>query len=683
MASEKVTISEVRSEFIASTDLPDGSQALKNHLTVLNRFLEYSGAGPEDNAVPLLLPQRGSVTARFSDYLGDELGLAESTVGPMVSRLRPFIAACQDLLRARIAKSESCSVFNIRLMELIGQSGQSQRSISKLTDVSRGNLREWTVKARQPKAESYAQVERLEAFFGLEPGDLIDLIDHEEAAPVNHREEFKSRGLRPRQTEFNQVVVPALKSSGELDSYRLSPLGSLGMESNADVCVDWLRVVDFKTSKVVKRGLKRSANWKCVDPVENQSVAKQWFSYNSKGMVSPTASISMAAVDRFAGYVTRPSRPPSALTECVFSSADSESHWRMKLVGAGHCRVSEFRLHMIADLDLLEGYVEYLADTSEGAHSGATVSLGALRDLLSDSQLLRQDSYFSDLAGCTREEWGDAVTAAYDYIQDAIKQLNQSSEKRYSRDPRKPLERILSSSNMLSVLDLLEARIEADAPAKGNTVSYAVWARDRFLVRFMNSNPLRVNTLANITFLGEASGASDGMLSKSDDGDWELLIPKRYFKNLRGAKKEDYYCRLPSDVSSALEDYLSCRHLLRGGSTSPYLFRPMEIGHSAAEDAGDPDRPMTTHSIAAVWVKTTRKYLPEYTVGYSIHGQRHVVASALLQANPDAFVTVAEVLHDDPKTVIDNYAHPSPSNGVRRWAEIRKNARASSMQEAA
>ena len=49
------------------------------------------------------------------------------------------------------------------------------------------------------------------------------------------------------------------------------------------------------------------------------------------------------------------------------------------------------------------------------------------------------------------------------------------------------------------------------------------------------------------------------------------------------------------------------------------------------------------------------------------HAYRHIVATAWLKAHPGQFRLVAHLLHDTLATVIKNYDHSKPSDGVMAW----------------
>ena len=221
------------------------------------------------------------------------------------------------------------------------------------------------------------------------------------------------------------------------------------------------------------------------------------------------------------------------------------------------------------------------------------------------------------------------------------------------------LESLLDCPNPFKHLKQLTKAIESERPAESATIDFAVWTRDRFLINLLITNPLRANTISQLTIFKNTIGDNQGMLRKVD-GRWRLYIQKKFFKNLGGAAKDDYRADLSPKLSHILEEYLMQRHYL-AGSESTYLFRPRRCS-SWTFHAIDGTSTLITDSQTAMpnnaiyrIVRTNVQRALKVDVG--THGFRHLVATAWLKQNPDDYLTVAHILHDTLETVIKNYAH--------------------------
>ncbi|MBQ5942252.1 hypothetical protein J8847_19725, partial [Massilia sp. AB1] len=78
-------------------------------------------------------------------------------------------------------------------------------------------------------------------------------------------------------------------------------------------------------------------------------------------------------------------------------------------------------------------------------------------------------------------------------------------------------------------------------------------------------------------------------------------------------------------------------------------------------------------SIGGLWkgisktiLRLTRRYIPG-SPGFGPHAVRHLVATTWLRKNPGDFLTVAELLNDSLKTVLENYAHLRRDDSFARY----------------
>ena len=179
----------------------------------------------------------------------------------------------------------------------------------------------------------------------------------------------------------------------------------------------------------------------------------------------------------------------------------------------------------------------------------------------------------------------------------------------------------------------------------------AIWYRDQLLLRMMASNPLRNRNYREM--------AIQRNLYQVRDKSWRLRFEPSDFKNERGSAKEPYDVEVPSDLWPLVEIYLREARpiLMNGNETETTVF----VTRNAKAFS------MVTLS-ELLWGLTGRFMKEaEDVYGFRSHAFRHLVATAWLKANPEDYLTVAHILHDTLETVLANYAHDTPSDGLRRY----------------
>ena len=62
------------------------------------------------------------------------------------------------------------------------------------------------------------------------------------------------------------------------------------------------------------------------------------------------------------------------------------------------------------------------------------------------------------------------------------------------------------------------------------------------------------------------------------------------------------------------------------------------------------------NELRMVVVSIARNYIPEVT-RLGPHALRHIVATDFLKRNPEKYIALAELLHDNLETVLEEYAH--------------------------
>ena len=520
-------------------------------------------------------------------------------------------------------------------------------------------------------------LQRLEKYFRLPKGLLVDLVKLKHVESNNTHSiniisdrpsinQVRAGSRKWNVQEFSERNALFISFSNYLRKHDSSfYLRRFGKQPNENVWKEWLDYVLYKSDIVnpflIKR--KNRSLWKTVHPSENVNVKRFWYCYNiHTGNVAPTASRNFSCIDSFLSYCALPKQLPKLKWLNVY-----KPHKRLLtqvFTGEG-IAFEDISLCLLADTELVKRFLQWLS-----IKTGNTV---ASRQFLQLARMYLDEEYgffrhYPEFSAST-ENWLEACRTASEYFLNTLHSLEASATQRFSRNPKSKLESLLDSPNPFKHLKQLTKAIESERPAESATMDFAVWTRDRFLINLLITNPLRANTISQLTIFKNTIGDNQGMLRKVD-GRWRLYIQKKFFKNLGGAAKDDYRADLSPKLNHILEEYLMQRNHL-AGSESTYLFRPRRCS-SWTFHAIDGTSTLITDSQTAMpnnaiyrIVRTNVQRALKVDVG--THGFRHLVATAWLKQNPDDYLTVAHILHDTLETVIKNYAHLSPDDGMRRY----------------
>lgn len=238
-----------------------------------------------------------------------------------------------------------------------------------------------------------------------------------------------------------------------------------------------------------------------------------------------------------------------------------------------------------------------------------------------------------------------------------------------SRNPKEPIADILAHPRPLSmVMDML-ATLKKNPPWCLQTKRYAVWTRDVLLLAWLTANPLRINHLATMTYKPDNSAH----LYMAADGLWHYRCTRNEFKNspeiFMNMPDETYDVALPPYVGDAVEMYLKDgRPMLAGAHEGSYVFLPEKFANQTDTDrTGEPVEVFTDRwnsGALSTRLRLITRGLRYGKLAFSAHAFRHIVATDYLKRFPGAFKLVADLLCDRLETVMNEYGHTSPMDGL-------------------
>jgi integrase len=247
-----------------------------------------------------------------------------------------------------------------------------------------------------------------------------------------------------------------------------------------------------------------------------------------------------------------------------------------------------------------------------------------------------------------RRSWADTCREAHQLYRRWAREAKEQSRK-----PNEPIQGLLNLSEPLAPLfRAVEALDELAAKAAPGSIQESVCKRNALLLSMLLANPLRARNCILMTW--NENGA--GSLYQREDGQWRLRFGARDFKNERHASQSDYDAPLPRSLNHRIEEYL-CEYrprLLKSNPHGAWVF-PGKTGKKWQD---------LNKQIA----RLTRKLIPE-TPGFAPHAIRHLVATDWLRKHPGDYLTAAALLHDQLRTVLENYSHLRQDDSFNRYEE--------------
>ena len=590
------------------------TSAQPNLHSALNGFVQERGL-TEDTVIgsTLRASYRRSLDAHTEQLR--KQGRSSAYISNRRSLLAHWRHTLIDADRKSAARENRQSPLQAALAELFGKTGATYKGTARASGIPLATLKRWATGAA-PNAQSARWLPRLESLFALPPGTLSDLV----AAHPDRSE--RSLAQAPR------IAYRERLARHSKDVYALK-------EPCPRLRDEWATFLRYKTApgQAANRRLRRSKSgrWSLTSNAVKPRTPALWYAYVGDEYAA-TADIAWGLVSQFLGWL----------------------HLPLSRGGRGEAAESAETLANFARADVIQDYVSWRIARSDGhIHAGITKFLQFVAGVTHPETGYLTQSY-DTVAGVTmsltRDSWAQKCRDAFELARALIPDLEQSESAGPSRDSFEPIAATLNLANPLEAVADMVARLDADRPSTGG-VREAVWARDRLLIKLLASNPLRDKNLRLLTF----DELGTGKLRKAD-GAWRICIPRAEFKNAKGAARDrDYDMVVRPEVWPDIERYLRDYRPMLAKPGNPYVFV------SSRTDSG----PMP--SLRRHFAALTRQYLAQCP-GVGPHAMRHIVATSILKANPNAWTTAAIVLHDREETVRQHYAHLR-CDDAQRWLD--------------
>lgn len=659
-------------------------QSLKNELSVIKSWMAFHGVTEFD----LVGEELGiSFSPRLADYLTDlkRGGKSRQTRSDRKSILGGLRESHMELMRACDLPED----FPGALRHLTTASGLSLQRIANKSGVLKATIYAWIDKINTPISSSLLKIQRLEAFFKLPSGTLSSRLPE---AIWN-----KGRVL--------SATTPWRKHQADLVSLRY-----LLHEFPGPVRGEWGDMVSFHTDPLwsVSRGLKVNSEWRV-----------RW---NTN--ICVTAKIRLNMLKSYFGFL------------CLPATGDDP-----RMVGMGY-DPRQLTVALLGDADHVLKYLNFMKSRAVNK-SFNTSTLNFLRFsmavLRKGTGFLRQHSALgARLPKPVAEgDWVSWCITNYRKISELKKIIKRSKNDglKMSREPFAAVSEIIRQRpHPISALFELATNMEGLKPLleDGSEERLASHCRDIFLIRFLSSNPLRVQNIAMMTYIPaspyeftracetyrrmraakklpdpnelylDVDEASN--LFQARDGSWWLRFDDRDFKNEKTGRQDsvcqrlDYEVKIVPSVWPSLVDYLFRHRAVlirsyiaalqkeRAGrgftpltaeedlaiSNSPYVFQTGRQGGQKLSDEHllNRTRPqqISTITLTDQVYRATCRYLPG-SKGFCAHACRHLVATEYIKNHPRGYDEAAAALRNSVGVVKAHYSWLEFATLIRPWSD--------------
>ncbi|MFX1685042.1 hypothetical protein [Paraburkholderia sp. A1RO-5L] len=611
MLTYKEVIAHRKAELIDASNPKDASatQVFRNHLSTLHAYLAYAGKMEESAVGREMLT--GFDKERES-YLAS-VNVSARTKSDRRSHLRAWHATIAAIRKGdqdrqpSTGGNERTSPFHQLLRRSVSSANAPAKTIAKRAGASTSALARW-LKGAFPNRRASASVHRIEAELGLERDTLLSLVP---SVSSSHR-----AGCCKTSTEFGERQRRNTKST-----YRLRE-----EDMTAEFLQEWHAFHDYKTSR--NPWFERPARgvWRQL-PTEKLARKLPAYAYRgNKGC--PTAKIAMERIRSFVGYLSLP-------TDAGGFGVPSETAQS---------------LAWLAVPAAIDGYLEFMSQRADGAIHGGHAgfcALGASVTHGTSGYLTQQPSFATRIsAGYLQDSWTDTCRSAHRLYREWARVARE-----VSRKPDAPIQTLLNMSEPLApVFHAIDALDRLAAEAAPGSLQESLYKRDALLLSMLIANPLRARNYILLSYREDGTGA----LYRREDGQWRIRFSANDFKNDREASQRDYDAPLPRALTERIEEYLD-EHRPRILKNRPdvNLVFPGKNGNK-------------WEGMGKQLARLTRRLIPG-TPGFGPHALRHLVATDWLRKHPGDFLTAAQLLHDQLKTVLDKYAHLRQDDAFGRF----------------
>lgn len=611
---------------------------VRNRLSALNQFMLFFRQKDEGTVGSELDIGFDNSAFAWQEQMTRQ-GLAKRTIQDRLE----FLLQWRELVVKLASNSELPNDFKGALNEAIERRGVTNLYLSKETGIATMTLKFWREGTHQPTRNTEQNIKKLEAALRLPASTLAQRLGY---TIKRHQVTRAAKEQRNLQTQYGERLRRQRKREYRLN-YLLAPPESIRAE--------WQLLMVHKTNPFRERASPREI-WRCK-PIEMIGHKPDWSELYA-GQAVPAANAAWTYISRYLSWLALEQKHggKGLPVERIGTLAWLLNDTLMLQFLAWMQRRSDNKIH--------RGIAQVL-------HCAASLLRPGTGWLWLNPQLAlafaEQDRPFGfnpkDMAPeALATAWQSRCRIVWEQYEKQSKTITTSKACVKSRDPQEPIADILALPQPLSAVTAMLATLKQNPPWCVGTKRHAVWLRDVLLLSWLIANPLRVSHFATMTYRRD----NTAHLYQRADGTWHYRCTAAEFKNSPG----DYDVSLPTFVGQAIADYLqNGRPLLAGATDGDYVFLPEKFANQTDTDRTGTPVPHTPGKWNSGAIATRVRLITLGLHGglppFGPHAFRHIVATDYLKRSPGAFQLVAHLLNDHLQTVIKEYGHVSPMDGLR------------------
>lgn len=611
---------------------------VRNRLSALNQFMLFCRHKDEGTVGSELDIGFDHSVFAWQEHMVRQ-GLAKRTIQDRLE----FLLQWRELVVELASNSELPNDFRGALNEAIERRGVTNLYLSKETGIATITLKFWREGTHQPTRNAEQNIKKLEAALRLPESTLAQRLGY---TIKRHQVTRAAKEQKNQPTQYAERLRRQRKREYRLN-YLIAPPESIRAE--------WQLLMAHKTNPFRERASPREI-WRCK-PIELIGHKLDWSELYA-GQAVPAANAAWTYISRYLSWLAlEPKHGGKGLpVERIGTLAWLLNDTLMLQFLAWMQRRSDNKIH--------RGIAQIL-------HCAASLLRPGTGWLWLNPQLAlafaEQDRPFGFNPNNMTPEalataWQARCRTVWEQYEKQAKTITTSKACVKSRDPQEPIADILALPQPLSAVTSMLATLKQNPPWCVGTKRYAVWLRDVLLLSWLIANPLRVSHFATMTYRRD----NTGHLYQTAEGTWHYRCSAAEFKNSPG----DYDVSLPDFVGQAIADYLKDgRPLLAGAADGDYVFLPEKFANQTDTDRTGTPVPQTPGKWNSGAISTRVRIITLGLHGgrppFGPHAFRHIVATDYLKRSPGAFQLVAHLLNDHLQTVIKEYGHVSPMDGLR------------------
>lgn len=621
---------------------------VRNRISVLNVFMTFNRFEDSDVVGAEFDADFDDKLQRYYDEMSNQ-GLATRTIQDRLELLRHWRSLVFDLAE----NAELPPDFSTAFAEAIYRRKVTQKWLISKTGVCGATIQSWASGKTRPTRNVEAQIKKLEEALRLPAETLSKRLGF-----VITRQRI-TRAVNPEkipQSSYTARISALYKTESRLN-YLIEIPDSMRAE--------WRQLVNHKISFSRAHSSKNDI-WR-VRPHHEVGTKQKWPSLLPDGKSVPSAAAAWSFLGRYYSWLALDITHGGAGYKIErINTLAWILHEEMMTKCLAWCQVRSGNILHAGLATILHNAAMLLRP--ETGWLWLNPQLALVLDTKAQLSVLKFDPAGMDMDELTTA-WRarcNAVWAKYDT--DAKFIVGHKSLQK-SRKPKEPIADILAHPRPLSVVMDLLAALKKNPPWCLQTKRYAVWTRDVLMFAWLTANPLRINQLATMTYKADNSGH----LYQALDGFWHYRCTRAEFKNSPDAfmnmSTDTYDVALPGYVGEAVDAYLKDgRPMLAGAHEGNFLFLPEKFANQTSEDRTGATVGIFTDrwncaSMSNRILLTTRSLRGDKP-GFGAHAFRHIVATDYLKRFPGSFKLVADLLCDSLETVMKEYGHTSPMDGL-------------------